>query len=98
MKHLLNHYSLSGCSLPTPTALSFIKIPFIICVLSNYFFFFWTHCIACGILVPRPGVEPMFSAMEAQVLITEPLEKPQTTFYQKYVSVFVILFPTNFIG
>ena len=64
MKHLLNHYSLSGCSLPTPTALSFIKIPFIICVLSNYFFFFldtlhsmwdlssptrgWTHVLCNG--------------------------------------------------
>ena len=57
-----------------------------------------SHVTACGILVPQPGIEPMPSALEAQVLITEPLEKPQTTSYQKYISVFVILFPTNFIG
>ena len=44
-----------------------------------------SHVTACGILVPQPGIEPMPSALEAQVLVTEPLEKPQTTSYQKYL-------------
>ena len=25
----------------------------------NFFFFFWPRCVACGILVPRPGIEPV---------------------------------------
>ena len=28
-------------------------------------FFFWLHCTACGILVPRPGIEPAPPALEA---------------------------------
>ena len=24
----------------------------------NFFFFFWPHHIACGILVPQPGIDP----------------------------------------
>ena len=31
----------------------------------QFFFFFWLHCVACGILVPRPGVEPMPSAVKS---------------------------------
>ena len=31
-------------------------------VLFLFFFFFWPHPMACGILVPRPGVEPRESA------------------------------------
>ena len=27
-------------------------------------FFFWPHCAACGILVPRPGIEPVPRAVE----------------------------------
>ena len=30
------------------------------------YLFFWLHCVACGILVPRPGVEPRLSAVKAQ--------------------------------
>ena len=29
---------------------------------------FWPRCPACGILVPRPGIEPMPPALEAQKL------------------------------
>ena len=29
------------------------------------FFFFWPHCVACGILVPRPGIKPTSPAVEA---------------------------------
>ena len=31
-----------------------------------YLFFFWLHHIACGILVPPPGIEPTFSALGTQ--------------------------------
>ena len=24
----------------------------------DFFFFFWLHCVTCGILVPQPGIEP----------------------------------------
>ena len=30
------------------------------------FLFFWPHCVVHGILVPRPGIEPMPPAVEAQ--------------------------------
>ena len=29
-----------------------------------FFFFFWSHCVACRILVPKPGIEPMTLAMK----------------------------------
>ena len=29
---------------------------------------FWLHCVACVILVPRPGIKPMHLALEAQSL------------------------------
>ena len=34
----------------------------------GFFFFFWSHCAACGILVPQPGTEPAPPALEAQIL------------------------------
>ena len=36
------------------------------------FFFFWLHCLACGILVPWPGIEPEPPALECRVLTTGP--------------------------
>ena len=30
-----------------------------------FFFFFWPRCVSCGILVPRPGIEPLPLALEA---------------------------------
>ena len=32
---------------------------------SYFFFFFWPRRAACGILVPRPGIEPMPPALRA---------------------------------
>ena len=34
-------------------------------VFAIFFFFFWSHCTACGILVPGPGIEPIHFALEA---------------------------------
>ena len=42
-----------------------------ICALRNSFVphpFFWLHRVPCRILVPQPGIEPAFSAVEAQSL------------------------------
>ena len=40
--------------------------------LGIFFFFliftFWSCCAACGVLVPRPGIEPAPTALEAQNL------------------------------
>ena len=38
------------------------------CQLGFIFFllFFWPCCVACGILVPRLGIKPMFPAVEVQ--------------------------------
>ena len=30
--------------------------------------FFWPHCMACGVLVPPPGIKPAPPALEAQNL------------------------------
>ena len=32
------------------------------------FFFFWSGCVACRILVPQPGIKPGHLALEAQNL------------------------------
>ena len=34
--------------------------------LKNFFFYFLPHHAACGILTPRPGIEPISPAVEAQ--------------------------------
>ena len=39
-----------------------------ICATLNSFFFFWPRRVACRILVPRPGIEPVPPAVEAQSL------------------------------
>ena len=31
----------------------------------NFFFFFWPHHEACGVLVPQPGIEPQATAVKA---------------------------------
>ena len=33
-------------------------------------FLLWPHCVACGILVPWPGIEPVPCALEGRVLTT----------------------------
>ena len=30
----------------------------------KFFFFFWPHLVACGILVPQSGIEPALPAVE----------------------------------
>ena len=35
---------------------------------SKLFFFFWPHHTACGILIPRPGIDPTPPAVEAPSL------------------------------
>ena len=32
---------------------------------SDFFFFFWPHCEACGILIPPPGIEPQAQGSES---------------------------------
>ena len=36
------------------------------CEILIYFFFFWPHHVACGILVPQPRIEPVRPAVEVQ--------------------------------
>ena len=39
--------------------------------------FFWLHCTACGILVSRPGIEPVPLNWKRRVLTTGPPGKPR---------------------
>ena len=50
-------------------------------------FFFWPCCVAYGILVPRPGIEPMAPAVEVQSLSHWTAELPEKSFfiYTKYI-------------
>ena len=34
----------------------------------HFYFFFFCHCVACGILVPQPGIEPMPPELGVQSL------------------------------
>ena len=43
------------------------------------FFFFWLHLVACGILVPRPGIEPA------------PPTSRLSSFFFKYMYLFIWL-------
>ena len=43
--------------------------------------FFWLHREACGILVPQPGIKPMFPAVETQGL--NHWEVPKVHFYNR---------------
>ena len=38
-------------------------------------FFFWPHCVACGVLVPRPGICPVPPVLEGSILTPGLLEK-----------------------
>ena len=42
--------------------------PIFLCifVLMYFFFFFWPHCTACGILIPWPGIQPGPMAVKVQ--------------------------------
>ena len=39
-----------------------------IIIIITIFTFSWLHCMACGILVPQPGTEPMSLGLEVQSL------------------------------
>ena len=39
-----------------------------VCLFSFFGFLFWLHHMACGILVPQPGIKPMAPALEVQSL------------------------------
>ena len=41
------------------------------------FCFLFGHTVACGILVPRPGLEPKCRALESGLLTTGPLGSPE---------------------
>ena len=36
----------------------------------SFFFMFWPHQAACGILMPQPGIEPVPPASEGRILTT----------------------------
>ena len=44
-------------------------------ILFTYLKFFWPHHTACGIIVPRPGLEPIPLVVECGVLTTGPPRK-----------------------
>ena len=53
------------------------------CSLATFylFFFFWPCCVACIILIPWPGVEPMSPALESQNLNHWTIREVPATFY-----------------
>ena len=59
LKSLLQHQSSKASILRCSAFFIFLKI---------FLFIFWPCCVACGILVPRPGIEPASPALEAQSL------------------------------
>ena len=62
--------------LPFPRALSWcVCVCVCVCVsggpihlFNKNFFFSWPRCVACGILVPQPGIKPVPPAVEVQSL------------------------------
>ena len=50
---------------------------------NTVFFFFWLHLPACGILVPRPGIEPTPSELKHGVLTTGPPGKSWQNTFQR---------------
>ena len=44
-----------------------------------------SYPVACGILVPRPGIEPMSPALEVRFLTTEPPGKSQMKFLSRLI-------------
>ena len=56
----------------SPSSYSISQLVPLLCFLFvlHFFFFliFWPHQVACGILVPQPGIEPVPPAVEAQSL------------------------------
>ena len=62
------------------------------------FFFFWLHCMACGLLVPWSGMEPMSPAVEAQSLNHwTTRETPLFFFFPRWIALFFFLFKSAWI-
>ena len=36
------------------------------CFFKVIYFIYWLHCVACGILVPQPKIEPVSPTLEVQ--------------------------------
>ena len=73
----------------------FICLPWVGCSMQDFHCFMWdllfqltdslvahglTCSMSCGILVPRPGMEPMYPALQGSVLTTGPAENPLCLF------------------
>lgn len=54
----------------------------------NYLFNFWPHCPACGMLIPRPGIEAMPSAVGAWSL--NPLDSHVSSYIWFLIGVVII--------
>ena len=48
--------------------------------------FFWSHCVSCGVLVPWPGIEPMYPAWEVWTLNHWITRKASKCIFKKSVS------------
>ena len=60
-----------------------------------FFFFFWSHCVAYGIVVPQPGLEPRAPTVRALSLTTEPWWNSLLLFFIP-LSMFLYLLTTLF--
>lgn len=45
-----------------------------------FFIIFWSRCMACGILCPQLGIEPVFPALEVWSLAGKSLENVNISF------------------
>ena len=60
--------SLAGRTYPLAFKFLISSFKLSTCLCSGWFVWFGPHCSACGILVPRPGIEPVPPAVEARSL------------------------------
>ena len=58
-----------ACATVPPDVL--MESSYSISIATFFFFFSWPRCMACRILFPRPGIEPVPPAMEVRSLTTE---------------------------
>ena len=61
-------------------------------VIHIYTFFLRPHCVACVILVPWPGIEPMPPAVEAWSLNHWTAREVLTFFFVKYIFFFTMVY------
>ena len=58
-------FSLCSC-FHSQEALPYLDFTFVFFEITSFFFFFWPRHMACRILVPQPGVQPVPSEVETQ--------------------------------